>query len=659
MHTKRCFTLTHCYYLLPLVLAAVLLHPSSVTLAQTGPPPFPGKKVKDGTWPDLKSTTELTYLGSNRILSRDVASGRYRLWRFDSTLTDPGDIFPGQELTTGSLAQTDAGQALTFLGDALVLNWARRTRQYQVQRLGLDTTQPSDLLSLQTTETGTLRPTATERRLIYVGYNRVLDWEPATGQYQIWQYDPANAAPDAPFPGTLVVEGAWPDIQTGHELVYLGYRRLLDWEPETGRYRLWRYDPMVTGRGNPLVGQPVAEGTFDSIGPGHQLMSLGSNHLLDWQPATGQYRVWEFDLISIAAFAIEDIGAKLASKSISGVTVVTHGRQLSDGDGDSMAALAVDIHNKAGGWYIDYDVDGNGNDFFDSCTNDCNAPAAGQKGLAEVVLLFDWAAESNEASTGWGEAVGDALFSLLIDINLIDPAAADNPPLHFIAHSFGSAVTGELVERLARYHVTVDHVTYLDPHDFDEGFIFDGAQRLFDLGQPSGYGASIWNNVTFADVYYQTRGQTGIPFAAPNGRPIPGAYSRHLLNELPNPDDYPISDVVGDHSYVWYCFYRATVSGSNPTDCLAPVIAPNLAETGYAFSRIDHTSPRLLPNFYTGQVHKFSNPQIVDIISGLPNSLGLEELSLTDLQILDGHWNADWLPAEIANGDFEHYNTLR
>lgn len=659
MHPKRSYTLTRYYYLLPLVLAAILLQPSPPILAQTGPPPFPGRKVKEGAWADLKPTTELTYLGANRILSRDVIAGRYDYWRFDPTFTGPGDSFPDQQLTEGALAEAGSDQALTYLGDSLILNWARRTGQYQVQRLGLEPTQPGDLLSLQTTTAGTLRPTAAERRLIYMGYNRVLDWEPATGQYQIWQYDPDNAEPNAPFPGTLVVEGIWPDIRTGHELVYLGYRRILDWESATGHYRIWRYDPMVTGSGDPLVGKPVAEGAFDSIGPGHQLTSLGSNHLLDWEPATGQYRVWAFDLISIAAFSIEDIGAKLAAKSISGVTVVTHGRQLSDGDGDSMAALAVDIHHKAGGWYLDYDVDGNGNDFFDSCTNDCNAPSAGQKGLTEVVLLFDWADESNEASAGWGEAVGDALFSLLIDLNLIDPAAADNPPLHFIAHSFGTAVTSELVERLARYHVPVDHVTYLDPHDFDEGFIFDGAQHLYELGQPAGYGASIWNNVTFADVYYQTRGQTGIPFAAPNGRPIPGAYSRHLLSELPNPDDYPISDVTGDHSYVWVCFYRATVNGSNPAGCLSPVTAPNLAQTGYAFSRIDPAFPRPSSNFYLNQAHNFSNPQIVDIISGLPNLPGLAALGLTDQQILQARWAASWLPAQIANGDFEYYNTLR
>ncbi len=45
-----------------------------------------------------------------------------------------------------------------------------------------------------------------------------------------------------PFPGDPVVEGAWGTIRAGHELVYLGGDRVLDWEPATGNYRIWTYD---------------------------------------------------------------------------------------------------------------------------------------------------------------------------------------------------------------------------------------------------------------------------------------------------------------------------------------------------------------------------------------------------------------------------------
>ncbi len=90
-------------------------------------------------------------------------------------------------------------------------------------------------------------------------------------------------------------------------------------------------------------------------------------------------------------------------------------------------------------------------------------------------------------------------------------------PLHFIGHSFGTGVTSEAVERLAAFSIPVDQVTYLDPHDFDEsGIPIDGDQRLFTLGKPAGYGATVWDNVAFTDVYYQT-----LQTSDPEGRPIP------------------------------------------------------------------------------------------------------------------------------------------
>ena len=58
---------------------------------------------------------------------------------------------------------------------------------------------------------------------------------------------------------------------------------------------------------------------------------------------------------------------------------------------------------------------------------------------------------------------------MLVDFEFVDPSGlkdfstADglqkSVPLHFFAHSFGSAVTSEAVEPLSRYDVSVDQVT--------------------------------------------------------------------------------------------------------------------------------------------------------------------------------------------------------
>src|SRR5438477_583462 len=45
---------------------------------------------------------------------------------------------------------------------------------------------------------------------------------------------------------------------------------------------------------------------------------------------------------------------------VSDVTVITHGFQPSENDGDSLLDLANAIHNRAGGWLVNYSVTGEG-----------------------------------------------------------------------------------------------------------------------------------------------------------------------------------------------------------------------------------------------------------------------------------------------------------
>jgi len=316
--------------------------------------------------------------------------------------------------------------------------------------------------------------------------------------------------------------------------------------------------------------------------------------------------------------SVESIMAAFADHDITGATIITHGFQPSNnqllsslGDGDSLRPLATAITSRidaANGlaetaWLLDYDIPGEGlTGQFD--LSQSNLPTSGslaQKG--ELILLFDWAPESNELSAGWGEAAGDALFSLLVGLRIVNPALgpANSIPLHFIGHSFGTAVTSEAVERLAFFDVPVDQVTYLDPHDFDQAVVpVDGQQRLFTLGEPQlvdgqhsdagqNYGATVWRNVAFTDVYYQTESAP-----IPEGRPIPGAYNR-LVNEEPTVDG------TGAHSHVWNPFYLSTVTDPSK-------------ETGYAYSRVaraiagESAIERPTANFYAaGQDHEHTS----------------------------------------------------
>ncbi len=393
----------------------------------------------------------------------------------------------------------------------------------------------------------------------------------------------------------------------------------------------------------------------------------------------------------------------LEQPTVSGLTVVAHGFQLGNDDGDSLLPLARAIRNRAdqgngpttGAWLLDYDVSAEGGtEGFDLQ----QSIVTGSPG--EVVLLYDWAPESQENSAGWGEAAGDALFSLVTHLGFVQPDQLASVPLHFIAHSFGTAVVSEAVERLARFQISVDQVTFLDPHDFDEqpDVPIDESQRLYSLGWPQlaapsdpnyglNYGATVWTNVAFCDVYYQTRsanGETGLfDFTVPDGRPLPGAYNVLLADgdTLPNPEAYELGDFAGDHSYVWSGYYLATVNGGltedvNQNGVLDPgedldgegqiTLAPSPAQpvswdsTGYAYSRVA-AGQGLRPdgNFFDpDQDHKYSPPGwFADADKAILNPAVLTQVGLPGPdfvpQLDRSRWAPQWDPHEIVNGDFQ------
>ncbi|MFC1820405.1 hypothetical protein ACFLZG_04900, partial [Thermodesulfobacteriota bacterium] len=184
----------------------------------------------------------------------------------------------------------------------------------------------------------------------------------------------------------------------------------------------------------------------------------------------------------------------------------------------------------------------------------------------------------------------EALFTMIVGLGIVDPVLGEANPtlLHFVAHSFGTAVTSEAIECLARFEVPVDQVTYLDPHDFDQGVIpIDEGQDLFTLGQPIGYGATVWDNVGFADVYYQTE----VP---PDGRPIPGAFNTFVNDEVGGA--FP-------HSAVWNEYYIDTVQDT-------------ASMTGYAFSSIARAQvgpsavDRPAGNFFSAQDHDHEHSDV-------------------------------------------------
>lgn len=119
----------------------------------------------------------------------------------------------------------------------------------------------------------------------------VLNWIPTEGRgtYQLFNFDPGSADP---LPNAWGAQGAWFTIELGHQLMYVsGY--ILDWNTATADFAIWQFDAQTE---TSLSYPAIKTGNWKKLGitARHELTVLG-NYLLDREPATGKYRLWEFD----------------------------------------------------------------------------------------------------------------------------------------------------------------------------------------------------------------------------------------------------------------------------------------------------------------------------------------------------------------------------
>ena len=83
-----------------------------------------------------------------------------------------------------------------------------------------------------------------------------------------------------------------------------------------------------------------------------------------------------------------------------------------------------------------------------------------------MILLFNWAPDSNEVGGGFAEAAGEALFvALMKGWVRTDNSRASfvEAPLHFIGHSRGAVANSAAIRRLGALGIEVEQVASLDP----------------------------------------------------------------------------------------------------------------------------------------------------------------------------------------------------
>jgi DNA/RNA endonuclease G (NUC1) len=291
------------------------------------------------------------------------------------------------------------------------------------------------------------------------------------------------------------------------------------------------------------------------------------------------------------------------STPFSSVSILTHGFSLLPGQygipqsfykmadkianvttGADSAGLILRYDKKTGHWIP---IDSSGNHRFDLAGNlrpsDEGYLTALKEGITEaflddpdrpkpLVLLPEWSTESESIipDTGFTEGAADAIFASLVELDRLlggsaqyDPeqgkfireqGAVFDSPLHFIGFSRGTVVNSEIVQRLGTYYPDAGvreegdgdlQMTTIDPHDFKQDSLNFPATGFGDFQEPE---VRVWDNITFADNYYQTVADEQGATLTPNGRSLGNVDESQDINIL-TPDgadlNYRLNNLSG------------------------------------------------------------------------------------------------------------------
>lgn len=259
----------------------------------------------EGTFTSIGDGHELIHLGADHVLDWDQNGKKYRILKYNRAAR--GSTQPLDSPTPAALLSTLGGdERVIYLGHEKLLNWDS-AGQYQIldydrykQVITVSGGSPlawtigrgHELISVHAAAAGVA--------------TQVVDWVPTTGQYRILPFNASSASPfpnplppfekwdtirkghELVFLGTAAGDGL-----TG---------TLLDWVPLDGHFRLWSYNFNPPSGEVPLPADPVVHGKWNTIRTGHKLLYLGTTggqtggRVLDWVPEVGYYRIWRYDL---------------------------------------------------------------------------------------------------------------------------------------------------------------------------------------------------------------------------------------------------------------------------------------------------------------------------------------------------------------------------
>jgi len=270
-------------------------------------------------------------------------------------------------------------------------------------------------------------------------------------------------------------------------------------------------------------------------------------------------------ILILMACAVGPVLTQCTTKAV-GVTIITHGY---DGDTTGWITAMVDqipiyFQSRYPGLGTNFTIytvklttDGS-NYYYQWQRDSGSSPTNTDTG--EIIVKLDWSQmaggldpyEPYDISTYKVAAVASYVFLQTNTITDLNGHALAEYPIHLIGHSRGGSLISQISLILGTNGVWVDHLTTLDPHPFNN----DGND---DIGFPTDAPVRTYQNVTFADNYWQDQGW----LLDPDGEQVAGAYVRQLdAEELTEGYNDTVS-TSPDHSNV-HLWYYGTINLNTP-----------------------------------------------------------------------------------------------
>jgi hypothetical protein len=254
--------------------------------------PLPAPAITENTWRSIGDGHRLIYLGSDWVLDWVQAAGDFRVWRIDRNPAAGADPLLAPPICQGNWAGIRGGHELVYLGGDRLLDWQRGSGRFRVWLINRAAGNTDFIPGVPQTE-GVWASIDASHELISLSGERVLDWVKSTGDYRIFRHDPAAVGSADPLPGPVLNQGQWNSIRSDKRLVPLGNDRVLDWKPATGDFRVWRYARDAPG--DPFPGEPEVVGQWVTLRANFQLVSVDGDRVLAWETANGHFLLYRYD----------------------------------------------------------------------------------------------------------------------------------------------------------------------------------------------------------------------------------------------------------------------------------------------------------------------------------------------------------------------------